>query len=443
MTFKVIVVGGGPTGLVAAHCLYLAGIDFEVLERRDTIVDLSGASVVLAPASLRILSQFGIREKVEAAGAELDHVKSFTRDGYKFRDSTQIRLLKECLGSAQLIFHRPELLQILYDSLPPKIQEKILTQKKVINIEQDEHTVCVTCEDGSTFNGSIVIGADGVYSRTRGQLREAMIRAGQQVDCDEEQPYESSYRMLWCTLPRPPSTAPGIGGETQDQNRTLQLMVGNEYAWVLLYEKLEVPTRERVIYSKEDIKRFAESFANYPVSETLLLKDIFQSDKAGMTTLGEGVVKNFSHGRIVLVGDACHRFTPNAGLGLNNGILDVITLCNGIQAAVQSSSDGNPTLAALETTFNDYRDERLVFIKKDFRASALLTRLQAWANTWFYILARFIIVPDWFQRLTLRKVAVPNMRLAPVLKYAPRIKEPYVGTVAWANPIQAGKAKQG
>lgn len=95
MTFKVIIVGGGPTGLVAAHSLYLAGIDFVVLERRDTAVDLSGASVVLAPPSLRILSQFGIRDKLEAAGAELDHVKSFTRDGYKFRDSTQVRLLKE------------------------------------------------------------------------------------------------------------------------------------------------------------------------------------------------------------------------------------------------------------------------------------------------------------------------------------------------------------
>lgn len=342
-----------------------------------------------------------------------------------------------------MIFHRPELCQILFDSLPANIQEKILTKKKVVSIEQDEHTVCVSCADGSIFKGSMVMGADGVYSKTREQLRQAMLRAGRQAECDEEQPYESSYRLLWCTLPRPPSTSPGIGGETQDKDRTLQLMVGKEWAWILLYEKLETPTRERIVYSKEDIDNFAESFANYPVSETLSLKDIFQSNKAGMTTLAEGVVKNFSHGRIVLVGDACHRFTPNAGLGLNNGIQDVAAVCNGIYAAVQDSPDGNPSLATLEATFNHYRNERLAFVKKDFRASALLTRLQAWANTWFYVCARFLLVPDWFQRLTMRNIAVPNMRLAPVLKYASAIKEPYVGTVAWANPIQQKEIKQG
>ena len=92
---KVIVVGGGPVGLVAAHALHLAGIDFVLLEKRDHIADDTGASVVLGPASLRILSQFGLREELEDAGAELGHAKSFTREGYKFRDSTQIRLLKE------------------------------------------------------------------------------------------------------------------------------------------------------------------------------------------------------------------------------------------------------------------------------------------------------------------------------------------------------------
>ena len=95
MGFRVIIVGGGPVGLVAAHGLHQAGIDFVLLEKRTEIVDNSGASIVLTPPTMRILSQFGLREKLEEAGAELNHVKSFTREGYKFKDSTQIRLLKE------------------------------------------------------------------------------------------------------------------------------------------------------------------------------------------------------------------------------------------------------------------------------------------------------------------------------------------------------------
>jgi 2-polyprenyl-6-methoxyphenol hydroxylase-like FAD-dependent oxidoreductase len=110
MSFKVIIAGGGPAGLVAAHALHLAGIDFVVLERRDSVIDASGASVVLSPPSMRILSQFGLREKLEAAGAELEHVKSFTREGYKFRDSTQITLLKEWFVNSVLSWRPKKLI---------------------------------------------------------------------------------------------------------------------------------------------------------------------------------------------------------------------------------------------------------------------------------------------------------------------------------------------
>ncbi|KAI0187297.1 hypothetical protein EV127DRAFT_393552 [Xylaria flabelliformis] len=435
MGFKVIIVGGGPVGLVAAHALHLAGIDFTVLERRDSVVDPSGASVVLSPPSMRILSQFGLKEAVEEAGAELSHVKSFTREGYKFRDSTQVALLKECLGAAQVIYHRPELVKIMYEGLPPEAKKKVLTQKKVVKIDQDKETVLVSCADGSSYSGNIVIGADGVHSRTREQLRQAMIRAGQEAECDDLQPYEATYRMLWCTIDRPDSTPPGLGGETQDTNRTLALMVGKESAMIICYEKLEKPTRERVDYSEKDMAQFADAFADYPVSETLKFKDVYGNNtSAGMANLAEGIVKNFSQGRIVLVGDSCHRFTPNAGLGLNNGIQDVVAICNGLHETVKESKDGNPSQAAVDRLFSRYCVERIPFMKKDLRSSALLTRLQAWASTWFYICSRFLLVPDWFQRFTIRYVAVPTMRLAPVLKYA-SVDEPYVGTTAWAHPI--------
>lgn len=305
-------------------------------------------------------------------------------------------------------------------------------------VEEGEDSASVTCADGSTFVGSVVIGADGVYSQTREQLRQAMLRQGQQADCDEKQPYESAYRMLWCTFPRPASSPPGDACETQDKDRSLGYLAGKQRGWIFLYEKLDKPTRERVVYSEKDIEHFAASFSDYPISETLLFKDVFRTHKAGMANLGEGVVKNFSNNRIVLVGDACHRFTPNAALGLNNGIQDIVAVCNGIHAAFKSSKGRNLSRAALKTAFDHYRDQRLAPVKKDLRASALLTRLQAWANRWFYISARYLLVFNWFQRFTLRYVAVPNMRLAPVLDYV-SADEPYIGTIAWAHPIKQRK----
>jgi 2-polyprenyl-6-methoxyphenol hydroxylase-like FAD-dependent oxidoreductase len=51
-TTKAIVVGGGPVGLVAAHALTHAGLDFVLLESRPNIVIDAGSNLVLLPMSL-------------------------------------------------------------------------------------------------------------------------------------------------------------------------------------------------------------------------------------------------------------------------------------------------------------------------------------------------------------------------------------------------------
>ncbi|KAM7200699.1 FAD-dependent monooxygenase sdnN [Naviculisporaceae sp. PSN 640] len=438
-SFKIVIVGGGPAGLVAAHALHHAGIDFVVLERRQSVVDPSGASVVLSPPAMRVLSQFGLREQLEEAGVELSHYKSFTSQGYKFRDTTAIQLLKECLGAAQYIYHRPDLIRVLYEGLSAEAKAKVLTGKKVTTVAQDNdaNTVQVSCADGSTYTGSVVIGADGVHSRTRQQLRQSMVRDGQPpAACDDEKPYECTYRMLWCSFPRPESTAPGLGGETQGVDRTLALMVSRKTAMIICYEKLPHPTRERIDYTEKDVARMYQSFADWPVTETLRFRDVFDSRTAGMANLPEGIIKNFSKGRVCLVSDACHRYTPNAGLGLNNGIQDVVALCNEIHAAVKHAGPARePSQEEVERVFSRYVNQRLKFMKGDLQGSALLTRLQAWASTFHYVMSRYVLAPDWVLRLGTRYKAVPTMRKLLVLDYI-EAEEPYVGTVSWVHPIK-------
>ena len=55
--FRVIVVGGGPVGMTAAHALSRANLDFIVLERRAKMVEDAGSNLVLLPIGLRVLGQ--------------------------------------------------------------------------------------------------------------------------------------------------------------------------------------------------------------------------------------------------------------------------------------------------------------------------------------------------------------------------------------------------
>lgn len=94
-SFKAVIVGGGPIGLTAAHAFYLAGIDFVVLERRPTIVEDQGASLVVYPTTFRVMEQFGILEPMLAAGSELVHHLSLTADGRVFKEGTRYTRLRE------------------------------------------------------------------------------------------------------------------------------------------------------------------------------------------------------------------------------------------------------------------------------------------------------------------------------------------------------------
>jgi len=62
---KVIIVGGSIAGLVLAHSLHHAGIDFVVLERRERVDPQVGASIGLFANGARILDQLGVYEDIQ------------------------------------------------------------------------------------------------------------------------------------------------------------------------------------------------------------------------------------------------------------------------------------------------------------------------------------------------------------------------------------------
>lgn len=60
-------------------------------------------------------------------------------------------------------------LSSLYEQLEDK--SKILLNKKVLSFEHGKNKVRVKCQDGSEFVGDLVVGVDGVHSRTRQEMQ--------------------------------------------------------------------------------------------------------------------------------------------------------------------------------------------------------------------------------------------------------------------------------
>jgi 2-polyprenyl-6-methoxyphenol hydroxylase-like FAD-dependent oxidoreductase len=91
--FRVIIVGGGPVALTAAHALDQAGIDYVLLERRPALDTESGASVAVWPHNVRLLDQLGLLEEAENTYMPVNYKRNLRRDGSELSRSNMFEAI--------------------------------------------------------------------------------------------------------------------------------------------------------------------------------------------------------------------------------------------------------------------------------------------------------------------------------------------------------------
>lgn len=209
---------------------------------------------------------------------------------------------------------------------------------------------------------------------------------------------------------------------------------GKNRGWLFMYERLPRKTSERMWYTEKDVAQQAAKFADFPITESHKVGDVFTFETAGMANVEEGIAKNWSYRRVVLVGDACHKFTPNAGLGFQNGLQDVVALCNGLSRALRSSPDGTLSEGILEGVIDEYKEARKDPVKDDAARSAAVVRLQTWANWIYYFFARHVLSWSFVPILIANRSVAPRIAGSLVLDYV-AVDEPFTGSVEWVHPM--------
>ncbi|KAG9665381.1 FAD/NAD(P)-binding domain-containing protein, partial [Aureobasidium melanogenum] len=147
---KVIIAGGGIAGLTLANALEQANVDYVLLERRNEIAPQVGASIgILANGSWISLELLLLACPDRSRNRISQLMKA--RSGYPFAFSD-----------------RQNVLQVLHDNLKDK--SKILVGKNLSTVRQHASGVTVVCEDGTSYTGDILAGADGVNSKARSEM---------------------------------------------------------------------------------------------------------------------------------------------------------------------------------------------------------------------------------------------------------------------------------
>lgn len=92
---RVIVVGGGPTGVTAAHALSRAGIDFVLLESRPEIAADAGCNLVLSAMGLRALGQLGLLPALYKVSSPVTKFKRYDHKGRDLGDTMYFTYIQQ------------------------------------------------------------------------------------------------------------------------------------------------------------------------------------------------------------------------------------------------------------------------------------------------------------------------------------------------------------
>lgn len=302
---KVVVVGAGIGGLAAAIALRQAGLAVEVYERSATIGEV-GAGLSLWPNAVNALDRLGVGEHIRGASIPSIGGSIYRPDGQLLVDESQLAKRTGYDMPARMI-HRADLHEILRRSLA----EPIHTGHECLRVAQDHDAAVVHFANGATVGADLVIGADGLRSRVRAEL------------FGDVEPRFSGYTAWRAVIPY--SGDLDKPGETWGRGSRFGCAVLPSHG-VYWFATLNSSGEDRALAG--ELEKLHDVFGEWhqPIPDLIALT----REEAILRhhIYDRPPLKQWGHGRVLLIGDAAHPMTPNLGQGACQAIEDGVALAN-------------------------------------------------------------------------------------------------------------------
>jgi 3-hydroxybenzoate 6-monooxygenase len=319
---QVLIVGGGIGGLAAALALSRQGIGAQVIEQAPEFKEI-GAGIQLGPNVFAMFDVLGLIAPVSALAVFPNNL--IMMDSITGEEVTRIPLgdaFRKKFKHPYALIHRADLHKVLLDACRQSDMIRLDASEKVVKVDETRDGVVAHTESGKEYRAAALIGADGLWSTIR------------QMVVGDGKPNVAGHITYRAVLPT--SEMP-----EKFRWRDMVLWAGEKVHLV------HYPLRTGELFNLVAVfhsNRYEEGWDSY--GDPTELHERFAKTCAPVRTLLDKIeswrmwvlcdrppIKDWSRGRITLLGDAAHPMLQYLAQGAGMSIEDAVCLADCVVAA--------------------------------------------------------------------------------------------------------------